>query len=224
MNTSQLNSLIRKALFLFGAWLIQHGSSHSATLVGAINTPDVLGSLATAVSLIWSHVIHSDGNNSPASQSLSKLSAFLMFFAAATLVFSAIGCASANLKTPPKGHVVSAIASVKQLGVGANQTGTATLGYQAAMVHSITVPIQPITDTNGVTTGFASPNAVVTYEVKGQQNNSLVGGSAGSTLTVAIGDIAVQTWAGGQHLLINTATNSPVAPAILIPVTVSTNH
>lgn len=143
------------------------------------------------------------------------------------------GCAaSANLKSPPPGHIVQTIGSVKQLGIGANQTATATLGYQSGMVDVLTTPVQLVTNASG-DQKYVTPNIVITYEIKGQQNNALIGGSAGSSLTVAIGDIGAQTWAGGQHLLINAITNQPTPPGILIPApfkgsntvsTVSTNQ
>ena len=124
----------------------------------------------------------------------------------------ATGCAStANLKTPPPSHIVQTLGSVKQVGIGANQTGTATLGYQAGMVDVLTVPVQIVTNTNGEQ-HFVSPQVVISYEIKGNASSF---GSAASTLTIGIGDTGVQTWTGGQHLPINNVTNLPTPPAIV---------
>jgi len=47
----------------------------------------------------------------------------------------------------------------------------------------------------------------VSYEIKGSSKAGIIGGSAGSTLTVAIGPDSVQTWLGGMHYPINSSTN-----------------
>jgi len=118
------------------------------------------------------------------------------------------GCASrVNLTSPPPTHIVHAIGSVKQLGIAsAPQTGQATLGYQSGLMDLVTVPVQLVQiGTNQYE--FVSPEVNLSYEIKA---SSTMFGAAGSTYTIAIGPKAVETWLGGQHYPINSATNFTV--------------
>lgn len=122
------------------------------------------------------------------------------------------GCAQAiNPNSPAPAHVVNVQGNVKQIGLGtAPQTGNATLGYQAAMANVTTVPCQIITATNAGGTNsiqkYITPNVALSYEINGG-TGLFSGAKAASTFTLAIGDEAVRTLLGGNHLPINSGTN-----------------
>lgn len=130
------------------------------------------------------------------------------------------GCVASPLATHPvTTHVVHIAGSGKKLGVVQDPvTGQYSLGYQSIFVGVTTVPITTAMDTNGVVQ-FIEPDAVASYEVAGKNG---IFGSAGSTYTVAVGQGAVQTMLGGQHVPINGqfyGTNNIVAQPVQATVT-----
>lgn len=127
------------------------------------------------------------------------------------------GCQATNLATHPvTTHVVHIAGSGKKLGIVQDPvTGQYSLGYQAIFIGVTTVPITTAQDTNGAV-HFIEPDAVASYEIAGKNG---IFGSAGSTYTVAVGQNAVQTLLGGQHIPVNGqfyGTNN-ILPQVVIP-------
>lgn len=154
---------------------------------------------------------------------MTKFKNLFFLTAAAISALLMTGCQATSLaKNPVTTHVVHIAGSGKKLGVVQDPvTGQYSLGYQSIFVGITTVPITTAMDTNGVV-HFIEPDAVASYEISGKNG---IFGSAGSTYTVAVGQNAVQTLLGGQHLPVNGGfygTNNivvqPVMPTATAPV------
>lgn len=140
----------------------------------------------------------------------------LTVLTAVTMLFT--GCQATSLAAHPvTTHVVHIAGSGKKLGIVQDPvTGQYSLGYQSIFVGVTTVPITTAQDTNGVV-HFIEPDAVASYEIAGKNG---IFGSAGSTYTVAVGQSAVQTLLGGQHLPVNGefySTNNVIPVQVSIP-------
>ena len=161
MNIAQLTSLIRKALTLFGAYLIQNGHAAAGTF---FTGEDFIGLCIFIVGLAWSHYLHADEPTTAVSGSSGAGGSKTMLAVALALGLAIFtGCTS--IINDPNGKIVS----ITERGVGfvvaespTTQTPAVKFGFfSSAVVLLPTSTNAPINSPNFANTfDFAQSGAM----------------------------------------------------------------